>query len=394
MQQLKENLQTVWKTQGFGEMTPIQTAAFDKISQGESVFIQAPTGSGKTLAYLLPLLNNIKANQTLQCLIFAPSQELVVQIHDVIEAWTRYQSITVQMLAGGANTKRQIERLKDKPEIIVATPGRFIEINQQSRKLKLHLIESVIFDEADYLFSSEHQKMMSTIISKFMRDVQKIWVSATFDDHFKEYLYKVQSQVEHLKIEETSNQVEHIIIPTPNRQKVDILRRLAHVGGMKAIIFCDQIHEIDTIEQKLLYHHIPVVSLHSQRDKFERKMAIQAFSEDKVTYLLTTDVASRGIDIDDIPYVIHFNMAANSENYTHRSGRTGRMNKSGTVISLMNDQEQRNFMQFMKDSMYTFTQKMVKNNQIIDDDLSKSEDNLSVNHKRNQKQKIHKKRKK
>ena len=388
MEQLKEEFKAIWQSLSFAEPTPIQKQAFQPIMEGQSMMLKAPTGSGKTLAYLLPILNRIEADQTLQCLIFAPSQELVAQIHNVIETWLVNTDLKVQMLTGGANTKRQIEKLKDKPEIIVASPGRFMEICQQSRKLKLHLVTTVVFDEADYLFSDEHQNLMKNIMSRLMRDTQKIWVSATLDDHFKRYLEQLNFPVQLLNVEAEEQLIKHVYVKVNNRQKIDTLRRLAHVEGMKAFIFCEQIHEIDEIEQKLLYHQIPVAALHSQKDKFERQMAIKAFENDQAVYLITTDVASRGIDILDVPYIIHFNKPMSEEVYIHRSGRTGRMKSKGTVISLLNDQEHRDLLTLLKLSANDFEEMVVKNNQILPMSTMKS---LRLPSKAHKSQKVSKK---
>lgn len=359
---LRSELQDYWKKKDFDQPTAIQEQLVNEMLEGNSVIAISPTGTGKTLAYLLPILNKIEANQQLQAIILAPSQELAVQIADVAREWGSLVNIKTLALIGGANMKRQIDRLKEKPELIVATPGRFQELQNKSNKLKVHTVATIVFDEADYLLKDEHKQSIQQIKQSLMRDVQVIYTSATMPTPTLDDLVRHDRTLKHLKVEgqASSEQVQHIYITVNNRDKVNELKRLSQVEDMRAIVFFEQIHQIEEVAAKLIYEKVPVVVLHSEASKMEREYAIRAFTNHDVTYLLTTDVASRGMDIDKVPYVIHYNAVDNIQTYLHRSGRTGRMNAKGTVISLVNQQEHRDLSKLLNHEDIKLTERVLK----------------------------------
>ncbi|SDI79443.1 DEAD/DEAH box helicase [Dolosicoccus paucivorans] len=337
-QQLLKALEPIWKQQGYQAMTPIQEELYQPIKEGKNIVATSPTGTGKTLAYLCPLLEEIQPQKGLQLLIIAPSQELVSQLGDVVNLWATPLNLKGQILLGGANFKRQVDALKAKPEIIIATPGRLNELAEKSSKLKFHLVKTIVFDEADYLMNPEHRQSMAKITKRLMRDVQKIWISATLNDTLRQI---AQKEGELIQPEQTHHDlaIKHQYVLTPNRKKSDALRRLAHIDGMKGMVFFDQVHELEKTAAKLVHHGIPVAALHSDLSKQERELAMRLIHSGQVTFLLTTDVAARGLDIGDLPFIIHFNKPRTSDSYLHRSGRTGRSGKKGQVISLVNEQE-------------------------------------------------------
>lgn len=337
---IQEPFKKIWDQQGFEQMSPIQEALYPIIQSGESVIAVSPTGTGKTLAYLLPLLAQVEKNNTLQLIVLAPSQELVKQIGEVAELWGRAKELEVLTILGSANMQRQINALKDKPEVIVASPGRLYELSEQSRKLKLHLVKAIVYDEADYLYEDEQAITIEKFTNKLMRDVQKVWVSATFGPALVKVAAEMGESVRVVNVDHQSlDNIEHFGLIVQNRQKIQYLKRLSHVEGMQAIVFFEQVNEVDQVAAKLIYDGLNVVSLHGQLSKLEREHAINAFREGKATYLLTTDVSARGLDIADLPFVIHYNRVNDARTYLHRSGRTGRMGNKGTVLSLLNEQE-------------------------------------------------------
>lgn len=341
-----EVFQEKWQQLGFHEMTAVQQRLFDPITQGESLVAISPTGTGKTLAYLLPLLAKIEGSQELQLIILAPSQELVKQISEVAKEWAQVKSIRCQAILGSANIKRQLEALKNKPEVIVATPGRLLELAQQSKKVKFHQVKAIVFDEGDYLLEDEQEKAVSALTKRLVRDVQKIWVSATLSEVLQQMAISQGLSVYQEGAKQLDNLL-HIAILSPDRQKLQQLKRLAQVEGMQAIVFFEQVHELESTAAKLLFDKVAVGVLHGQLSKIEREAAINRFRQGELTYLLTTDVAARGLDIADLPAVVHFNRVNDSRIYTHRSGRTGRMGKEGMVISLVNEQEYRDLQRLL-----------------------------------------------
>lgn len=352
MSVLNPLIQDYWQTVGFNQPTPIQEKLFETLQELHSCVAIAPTGTGKTLAYLLPLFNHVEANHTLQSIILAPSQELAKQIFTVAQEWGAVFDLTVQLVIGSANIKRQIEALKLKPEIIVATPGRLVELSQQTRKLKFHQVHTVVLDEADYLLQEDQKKSIEALDKKMMKDVHHIYVSATLGEALEKLLRKNQTHLPIYQVVAADNaHVKHIPILTQNRQKVQQLKRLSQVEGMRALVFVEQTHLIETIAAKLVYEGVSVGMLHAQLSKNERQIAISAFEQRKLQFLLTTDVAARGLDISELECVIHYNRVEDLTTYIHRSGRTGRMNREGLVISLVNEQELRDLQLILKDEV-------------------------------------------
>lgn len=367
--QLEVRLRTFFESQGFNQATPIQEQIFGPILAKQDLLALSPTGTGKTLAYLLPILQSIKPDHSLQAVIFAPSQELAQQIFDLAETWCQQVEITCLNLVGGANMRRQIERLKSKPELVVATPGRFNELLKQSAKLKVHTVERIIYDEADYLFAPGQSIIqdLEMIEKRMMRDVHRVYCSASKSQALLDYLALKHPQLAFIEVDpkQTPNQTEHYYLLTANRDKITDLKRLAQVDDMQALVFFDQISSLERAATKLIYENQQVVMLHSQLTTQERAIALQAFRQAKATYLLTTDLAARGLDIEGIPYVIQFDPAKDLTTYQHRAGRTGRMGQEGCVVSLVNQQEAQNLLLLLGDSDFEIEERILFDRHLV-----------------------------
>lgn len=339
---MKEYIQNKWNEKGFKDLTPIQEATKELIQNGEDVVAVSPTGTGKTLAYLLPLLEKIEINHELQAVILVPSQELAQQIGEVIREW-KLPELTMLVLAGGANVKRQIENLKKKPELVVGTPGRLTELANQ-RKLKLHQVQILVLDEADYLLAQEHLEQTRFFIKKCPSQRQMIFFSATKNEILEsihQWINMTPKWVENEQKMAGNGNVKHVYIESLVRKKDELLRKFANMKEYQALVFVNSLANAGILAEKLQYHNIPCALLTSQENQINRKAAIQAFKKGEVPILLTTDVAARGLDIEDLPVVIHYDLPENKEVYTHRSGRTGRMGKDGLVISFVTEKEVR-----------------------------------------------------
>ena len=339
---MREYIQNKWNEKGFKDLTPIQEATKELIQNGEDVVAVSPTGTGKTLAYLLPLLEKIEINHELQAIILVPSQELAQQIGEVIREW-KLPELTMLVLAGGANVKRQIENLKKKPELVVGTPGRLTELANQ-RKLKLHQVQTLVLDEADYLLAQEHLEQTRSFIKKCPSQRQMICFSATKNEILEsihQWINMTPTWVEQEQKMAGNGNVKHVYIESPVRKKDELLRKFANMKEYQALVFVNSLANAGILAEKLQYHNIPCALLTSQENQINRKAAIQAFKKGEVPILLTTDVAARGLDIEDLPVVIHYDLPENKEVYTHRSGRTGRMGKDGLVISFVTEKEVR-----------------------------------------------------
>lgn len=327
----------------FKHEMPIQTKMVPEMLAGKDLVSQSPTGTGKTLAYVLPLLHLVDgAKKQTQALIIVPSQELAMQITDVIRDWIKGTDITVTPLIGGANVKRQMEKLKKKPTIVVGTPGRLNELSK-NRKLKLYDIRHIVLDEGDILLSREHRVMIKNMISGANPERQVVVVSATITDEIErvaaEFMndpLRIHLEAKHMPREGT---VTHSYIETVARDKTDILRGLSHLPNFHALAFVNNVDQVLMKEMKLLYNKAPIVVLHSDMRSQERQDALRSFRKGQANILIATDVAARGLDITGLTHVIHVDVPYTIEQYLHRSGRTGRAGEDGEVLTLLTAHE-------------------------------------------------------
>ena len=338
-----------WK---FEQEMPIQTKMIPEMLAGKDIVAESPTGSGKTLAYVLPILQLVDGNKKqTQALIMTPSQELSMQIVNVIREWVEGTSITVTQLIGGANMQRQIERLKKKPTIVVGTPGRLAELIK-SKKLKMYDIRQIVLDEGDQLLAREHRVIVKNLIEASNPDRQVTVVSATITDEIEIVAEKLMIDPIRIKVtaEEMpkSGKVIHSFVKTEVRDKTDLLRGLSHVIGIRALAFINNVDQLRMKEMKLQYNEAPVAVLHSEMNKFERQQTLDSFRKGDTRVLIATDLAARGLDIEGLTHVIHVDVPHTIEQYLHRSGRTGRAGNDGEVLTLLSYPEERDYRKLTK----------------------------------------------
>lgn len=344
-------LQEAWKKEGFQKPTSIQEEAYPVIMNGNDLIAQSPTGTGKTLAYLLPLLANIDMESIqLQTVILASSRELVMQIHQEIIKWTAQTNIRSASFIGGANLKRQLEKLKKKPHIIVGTPGKVQELLQQ-KKLKMHAVKTIVLDEGDTLIVPEHFDTVAGIIKSTMKDRQVVLFSATVTPNIMEAIADLLENPIDISIKRDDNfmgKVDHMYFVCEKREKIVNLERIARLHDVKALVFMKDIGDMNLVSSKLKFKELPIAILHSESSKSERESALKSFRKGQVSMLLCTDVAARGLDIKGLTTVVHYDLPRTLEQYTHRSGRTGRAGNDGTVISIITPSEEKELKQLTK----------------------------------------------
>ncbi|WP_379945710.1 DEAD/DEAH box helicase [Enterococcus devriesei] len=333
-------LQKNWTEAGFQQPALIQNKVFSPITEGKNLVGIAPTGSGKTLAYLLPLLNQLEVGVASQILVLTSSQELAMQVVEVARKWLAGSGMKAQPLIGGANVKRQQEALKKKPEVLIGTPGRVLELIT-AKKIKAANIKTLVFDEVDQLIQGQSLQLIQKIMKAADNQAQRLYFSATADVVLDE-LKKLETDLEVVDVskeDKSQGEVQHFYLETTDRKKVDQLRRLLNLPEFWGMIFFNQLSDMGSGEEKLTFHQLPVVSLASDQSKIARKNAIEQFKKQQAQGLLTTDLASRGLDIESLPFVINVDVPLSEESYLHRAGRVGRMGQSGVVITLVSPQE-------------------------------------------------------
>jgi ATP-dependent RNA helicase DeaD len=323
----------------------IQIQGYSVIRNQQDVWLSAPTGSGKTLAYLLPLLASIDSSTTdLQVAILSPTQELAVQIHDCICALEpgNTSSLRSQLLIGNASAQRQKEKLKKKPHIVVGTLGRMVELGRV-RKLKLHLCQSVVIDEADNMLAEDKIADVEAFLKMTPRDRQLIFTSATHKGdafHLAESLgTDVQWRAAAAQLAQAVTSV-HSYVETRYHNKARVLHQLLkQIDPERAIVFVHRNESAEALAAELAGRHPQLAVLHGELSKFDRQKALDRFRRGKIRVLIASDVAARGLDIKAVTHIFNVDLPSSSDDYLHRAGRTGRMGASGHTLSLASEDE-------------------------------------------------------
>ncbi|MFD0897790.1 DEAD/DEAH box helicase [Loigolactobacillus binensis] len=340
----------VWQTLGFEAPTAIQTAVYQPLKSEDSVLGLAPTGSGKTLAFALPLLEKVVPGDGLQLLILAPAQELAMQERTAIQPFAKAAGVNIQAVVGGANVRRQIERLKKKPEVIVATPGRLLEL-VELRKVKMHTLQTIVIDEADKLLTDESREMIRDIVRKAPGETQLAFFSATKIPVLDELpkWFGVAVKTFDVRAEDTSaGEVQQLFLEAPIRKRSDLLRRLSNLEDFYGLVFFATLAELEKVAQVLRHQHVPLAILDGNLRQTEREQALNALRKRQIKLLLTTDVSGRGLDIAALPAVVNYDLPPDLITYIHRAGRTGRMGHAGWVITLGNERQYRDLKQLVR----------------------------------------------
>ncbi|USK70768.1 DEAD/DEAH box helicase [Peribacillus asahii] len=369
LEKMKPFIQQAWNKSGFAQATPIQLKAIPQIMEGKDVIAESPTGTGKTLAYLLPLLEKIDPDQSSpQALILASSRELVMQINEEVRIWSQGSSINGAAFIGGANVKRQLEKLKKRPQIIAGTPGRIQELITQ-KKLKMHEVKTIVLDEGDQLLVPEHLTTIHNIVKTTLKDRQVMMFSATLPQETEQAARAFMNEPVTIKVdksEKMQSKVDHMYFVVEKRDKFKILEKISRLEGMKGLAFINDIGELNVIGEKLKYKEVEVGLLHGESNKVDREKALRKLKSGKHPLLLATDVAARGLDIKGLTTVIHVDLANSIDQYVHRSGRTGRAGADGTVMSIVTEREERELKKIARELELSLQKKEFYAGQIVD----------------------------
>lgn len=337
---MKTHFPTGWQDKlqqlHFTDFTQIQKEAFEPIKNGQNFLGISPTGTGKTLAYLWPSLLNLQAKKAQQLLILAPNSELAGQLFEVTKTWAQPLGLTAQLFLSGSSQKRQIERLKKGPEILLGTPGRIFEL-VRLKKIKMMAVNTIVLDEFDELLNDSQYQFVEGIVNRVPRSHQMIYMSAT------NKLNQGVLAEDTLRVDLSNQQLDsisHYYITVNKRERTELLRKLSNIPDFRALVFFNSLSDLGASEERLQYRNVPAVSLASDINVKFRKVILEKFKEHELSLLLATDLVARGIDIDDLEYVINFDLARDKDSYTHRAGRTGRMGKTGAVITFVSHKEE------------------------------------------------------
>lgn len=323
---------------GFRHMTEIQQQALPSALNGQDIIAQAKTGSGKTAAFSIPLLHRL--NQRLfavQALVLCPTRELAGQVAEDIRKLARFQSnIKVVMLTGGTPIGPQIASLEHGAHVVVGTPGR-IRDHLRKNTLDISKVNCLILDEADRMLDMGFHDDIGQIAAFTPKNRQTLLFSATYPANIEElsrHLQRSPLRISVTAMHEAAS-IQQLLIPCPNRQKADILlKALQHFAVQQGIIFCNTRPDVEQVAQWLRPHGYTALALHGELEQPERDEIYVRFKNGSSHFLVATDVAARGLDVDELPVVINYDLPREREVYTHRIGRTGRAGGRGLAISL------------------------------------------------------------
>lgn len=328
---------------GFEEATPIQAETIPLALEGRDVIGQAQTGTGKTAAFGLPMLEKIDPqNHILQGLVIAPTRELAIQTQEELFRLGRDKKIRVQAVYGGADIGRQIRGLKDRPHIVVGTPGRMLDhINRHT--LKLGTVQTLVLDEADEMLNMGFLEDIEKIISQVPSERQTLLFSATMPPEIKNIGVKFMKEPHHVKIkakEMTADLIDQYYVRAKDYEKFDVMTRLFDVQMPElAIVFGRTKRRVDELARGLEARGYKAEGIHGDLSQQKRMSVLRAFKNGNMDILVATDVAARGLDISGVTHVYNYDIPQDPESYVHRIGRTGRAGKEGMSVTFVTPNE-------------------------------------------------------
>ena len=356
---LSEAMLKALEKKGYGYLTTIQAEAIPHFMQWKDVIAKAPTGTGKTFAFGIPMIEHIDAqSEEVQGLILAPTRELAIQIGDELRGLlTYYQGIRVAVLYGGTGIGGQIRQLEKKPQIVVATPGRLMD-HYNRKTVRLDKIQTVVLDEADRMLDMGFFKDVTKIIEKVKNRKNLGLFSATISQEVMtvSWMYQrdeVEITVEPKK-EDRPDIDQYCMTVTPLEKAETTLRLVRTQGYERVMIFCNTKHMCQRLCDDFQRAGLDCECIHGDIKQSLREKAMQKYRDGKLQVLIATDVASRGIDVDDVDCVINFDVPEENEYYVHRIGRTGRAKRKGVAWSIIgNFPEKAKLDEIAKYSNYT-----------------------------------------
>jgi len=322
------------KALGFVHPTPIQFKAIPIATSGEDVVGIAQTGSGKTLAFAIPMLQQISKTNKMG-LVLLPTRELAVQVEETFRKVAGPTGLRTAIIIGGTNPKPQIRQLKAKPHVIVATPGRLID-HVENRRISLNNVSMLVLDEADRMLDMGFAPQLDRILKNMPDDRQTMLFSATMPDEIAKIARKYMQKPLRIEVAKSGTTVDTIdqeVYVVPRSEKMDLLEKLLHQYKGSVLIFSRTKHGAAKIARKIRKQGHSADEIHSNRSQNQRQKALKGFASGRYRILVATDIAARGIDVDDIELVLNFDLPEQIDDYVHRIGRTGRAGRSGKAIS-------------------------------------------------------------
>jgi ATP-dependent RNA helicase RhlE len=333
--------------QGYTEASPIQAKAIPPILQGRDVMAAAQTGTGKTAGFTLPILENLTKGATAQsnqvrALILTPTRELAAQVADNVEKYSANLNLRSTVVFGGVKINPQMMRLRRGVDVLVATPGRLLDLHNQ-KAVRFDQLEVLVLDEADRMLDMGFIHDIKKIMAKMPAKRQNLMFSATFSEEIRRLAKGIVSDPVEISVSpsnSTAKSVEQWICPVDKKQKPALLLELISSNRwQQVLVFSRTKHGANKLTKHLNTWGIKASAIHGNKSQGARTKALAEFKGGRVHVLVATDIAARGIDIDDLPHVVNFDLPTVPEDYVHRIGRTGRAGATGQAVSLVSADE-------------------------------------------------------
>ncbi len=343
--EINEELKKAIKKMGFEEATPIQAKAIPTVLEGKDFIGIAQTGTGKTCAFGVPVINRIDTfSNKVQALILCPTRELVIQTCEELKSLAHFtEGLKIVPIYGGQQIERQMSALKGKPQIIVGTPGRIMD-HMRRKTIKFDTIDMLVLDEADEMLNMGFREDLDVILEKSDKNRQTILFSATMSKDILNITKKYQKEdVVKLEIAHknlTAPKIKQYMIRVQENKKLEVLTRIIDAEEINlSLIFCNTKRKVDELVESLSARGYQIEALHGDMRQSQRDTVMKKFRNNKLNVLVATDVAARGIDVDDIEVVFNYDLPVDEEYYVHRIGRTGRAGRDGKSISFVTPRE-------------------------------------------------------
>lgn len=357
---LKETIQAAITEAGFTEPSPVQKDAIPLILEGHDIIAQAQTGTGKTAAFGLPVMSMMKADGSVEGLVIVPTRELAMQVSDELFRFGKLSGIKTATVYGGTAYGQQLERIKQ-ASIVIATPGRLQDL-LMSGKVKMNP-KFVILDEADEMLDMGFLDEIKNIFTFLPKERQTLMFSATMPNAIRKLAEEILNNpktVSITKAEKTNTKITQLYYVVQEKERDDALVRLIdYKNPEKCIIFCRMKKEVDRLVAHMTAQGFKVSGLHGDMEQKQREVTIRAFKSGGIDIFIATDVAARGLDVNDVTHVFNYHIPFDSESYVHRIGRTGRGGKTGEAITLVTPNELKTIKRIEKDVGTTMTTQVI-----------------------------------
>ncbi len=332
---------------GYSTPTPIQAQAIPAVLSGGDLLAGAQTGTGKTAGFTLPLLHRLSCSPAardaqgriaVRALILTPTRELAAQVEESVRAYGKYLKLSSMVMFGGVGMQPQVDRLKKGVDILVATPGRLLDHHQQGT-LNLSRVEIFVLDEADRMLDMGFIHDIKKVLAIVPAQKQSLLFSATFSDDIKnlaDRLLNKPALIEVARRNQTADTISQKVHPVGREMKKDLLTHLIKTNDWhQVLVFARMKHGANRLVEHLVKHEVSAMAIHGNKSQSARTKALADFKSGALRVLVATDIAARGIDIDQLPHVVNFELPNVPEDYVHRIGRTGRAGAQGEAVSLV-----------------------------------------------------------